>query len=394
MSSTDFPGRSVLLAPFGRYTRYVLFSYMRHALVIVSALLSVAFAVDLTPQLGQVLGTVTGLAALQKFLWFALLRAGDLLPRFIPLASFLGVLWTEIVLTLSRERILIWNTGRSPFYSLMPVILLAVIFGAAQFACDAYVRPTAMALQVGQHLGKLSVTFDRSTSKEAYWIAAGDDLVLSRLDFSEPALRDLTLYRLDKNGRLREVDNASSAVPGLPKDTWILLNGSYWTIPAESTSGAATVPLLTRGTKASATKFSQRFVDLQLAPITVSEWGIYLEYLTPQNLADLASATAKSEVSASYVTRLDYMYSNAAMPGAMALLAASLCFLFLANGAPLGVQLAMLPAGYVGHLAMKTFYLTGEHRYLPPLLAAWLAPAAILLVSAMLLALIQYRRRA
>ena len=41
---------SLLLAPFGRHTRFVFLSYIRHALVIASALLSVAFAVDLTPQ--------------------------------------------------------------------------------------------------------------------------------------------------------------------------------------------------------------------------------------------------------------------------------------------------------------------------------------------------------
>ena len=394
MSSAKFPRRSIALAPFGRHTRYVFLSYIRHALVIASALLSVAFAVDLTPQVAKALGTLSGFPAIEKILWLALLRAGDLLPRFIPLASFLGVLWTEIVLTLSRERILIWNTGRSPFHCLVPAILLSIVLGALQFVGDAYVRPAAAAIQVEQHLGTLADTFDRSLSPKQYWIAAGDDLLLSRLEYSTPpVLHDLTLYRLDKNGRLREVDNASSAIPGKTEDSWILRDGSYWAIPPESATGSAAVPLLTRGTKASAIKFSERPVDLRLAPVMVSETGIYLEYLPPRLLAALASAAAKSGGNTSYMARLDYIYGNAAMPGAMALLAAALCFLFFSYGAPLGVQLAMLPAGYAGHLAMKTFYLMGEHEYLSPMWAAWSAPVAITLVSGMLLAVIQYRRR-
>ncbi len=395
MTRKDFPERKILLAPFGRYTGYVFSGYVRNALVIGLALLSVALAVDLVPQVTNAIAGRTATDAAAQIGKLLVLRSLDLFPRFIALASFLAVLWTEISHTVSRERILVWNTGRAPLRCLMPVILFALMLGTIQFSFDAYIRPAAMAIQIDQHLGNRGEQFDRHATTEKHWIASGNALLLSRLDFGPPpVLRDLTLYRLDENGRLSEVVNAISAVPGTQTDRWILRQGSYWTIPPESRSGVASVPLLSRSTKENAIRFEQREINLSIDPLWISVWGIYPEYLPQAQLAALAHGASPKDPRALFVTRYYVNYANALMPGAMALLAASLCLLLFAFDAPLGRQLAMLPVGYAGHLTMKTFILMGEDDYMNPVIAAWVAPAVLLLATGLVLLVIEYRRRA
>ena len=84
--------RPIYLSPFGLYTRYMLGAYLRHTMMVVAALMTIALTIDLWPQVplfsGDPLQVVTGLA------WLAVLRLPDLLPPFIPFATFLGVVWS------------------------------------------------------------------------------------------------------------------------------------------------------------------------------------------------------------------------------------------------------------------------------------------------------------
>ena len=94
--------------------------------------------------------------------WLAVLRLPDLLPPFMPFAAFLGVVWSESAFTESRERLLIWNSGRSPLFCLMPALLAGLLMGAFLFARGCFARPAAIHVQMAERLGREGVRLDRS----------------------------------------------------------------------------------------------------------------------------------------------------------------------------------------------------------------------------------------
>src|SRR6516225_777546 len=112
--------RPIYLTPFGLYSRYMLGAYLRHTVMVAAALMTIALTIDLWPQVplfsGSPLHVVWSIARL------AGLRLSDLLPPFLPFATFLGVVWSESAFTESRERLLIWNSGRSPLFCLVPAL--------------------------------------------------------------------------------------------------------------------------------------------------------------------------------------------------------------------------------------------------------------------------------
>ncbi len=246
-----------------------------------------------------------------------------------------------------------------------------------------------MAAQIEEHLGTYGEQFDRGLSKDQIWMSFRDNVLRARVLFAPtPALYDLTLYRLE-DGRLREVDNARSAVPAPLKGYWLLDRGTFWLVPPESTAGSRDgAP---EGSETYATAFESRQVALTEDALHLSVWGIYPEYLSQRTLRGLIQDATRAD-RALFVVRLQTNYANALMPGAMALLAATLSLMLFAYQAPRYTQFAVLPAGYAGHLAMKTFVLMGEHEYLNPVVAAWLSPVCLLALSALLLARTESRR--
>ena len=104
--------RPIFLTPFGLYSRYMLGAYLRHTMMVCAALMTIALTIDLWPQVSLFSGNP--LHVVWTLVRLAGLRLSDLLPPFIPFATFLGVVWSESAFTESRERLLIWNSGRSP----------------------------------------------------------------------------------------------------------------------------------------------------------------------------------------------------------------------------------------------------------------------------------------
>ena len=65
--------------------------------------------------------------------------------------------------------------------------------------------------------------------------------------------------------------------------------------------------------------------------------------------------------------------------------------LLMAHGVSIAAVVGMAFAGYVGHIAVKACLLLGEHGYLSPTVAAWFAPAALISVSIVALAIARWR---
>src|SRR4051812_36495774 len=218
--------RPIYLTPWGLYTRYMLGAYLRHTLMVAAALMTIALTIDLWPQMALLNGDVLRVAF--DIARLAVLRLPDLLPPFVPFAAFLGVVWSESAFTESRERLLVWNSGRSPLFCLIPALLAGVVMGASLFALDAWLRPAAIHVQIAERLGREGVRLDRSRSGGSHWIALPDGLLRADIEYGPPLkLHNVTIYKMDSNGHLAEVDPAARARP-LDDRRWRLENGQSW----------------------------------------------------------------------------------------------------------------------------------------------------------------------
>jgi lipopolysaccharide export LptBFGC system permease protein LptF len=361
----------------------MLAAYLRHVFIVTAGLLAIALTIELWPQLQKVEASVTSavpLATLWAVLRFSGLRAPDLIIPFVPFATFLGVLWTEIVLTQSRERMLVWNSARSPLQCLPPVVALGLLLGVADFTLDAYVRPAAMAVQMRERLGTRGELFDRTRTEDSRWIALDRGrrgLVRARIVYGPPvALRDLTIYRLDGGGRLLEADTAVLATPG-GDNRWVLHDGRFW-IPKAGSSADEGATFGTSGSDADMqTYFERRTVSLNLNRLWLSNRGIYPQYLPLGVLRALAGTRGGTFVREGYRTRLQVKYSELLLPGLMALLASCLSMLFFVYSVSAPAIVGTLLAGYLAHFGTKATLLMGENNYLNPYVAGWLVPVAL-----------------
>uniref|UniRef100_UPI001953B4A5 hypothetical protein n=1 Tax=Klebsiella aerogenes TaxID=548 RepID=UPI001953B4A5 len=64
--------------------------------------------------------------------WYLALRLADLTGSLMPLGTFLGLFWSEVTLTQTRERVVIWNGGRSPLQALVPLAIVGAVCGMIQ----------------------------------------------------------------------------------------------------------------------------------------------------------------------------------------------------------------------------------------------------------------------
>ena len=387
MSQSTNGARAIHLTPWGLYSRYMLAAYLRHTMMVSAALMTIALTIDLWPQVplfgGDPLHVVTGIVRL------ALLRIPDLLPPFLPFATFLGVVWSESAFTESRERLLIWNSGRSPVFCLMPALFAGLVMGAALFALDAWLRPAAIHVQIDERLGREGIRLDRSQSGGNHWIALPDGLLRAEIAYGPPVgLRNVTIYKLDAAGHLAEVDTAALARP-LAKDRWLLENGNSW--QAEFTD-SGNVLSTTASQVETQTPFAKRTVAMKLDELWLRDLGLSPQYLRLGELRKLARAEIMSRDLSAYKTRLAVIFGETAFTCVMALLGAALSMLFFAYETRWVALVTVLLAGYLAHFASKAFILMGEFAYMAPFFAGWLAPLLLTMALAWTLEVIQKRR--
>ena len=387
----------IYLAPLGLYSRYMLSAYLRHVLTVAAALMTVALTIDLWPQIPlltggaaqSTLGTIWAIARL------AVLRIPDLLPPFIPFATFLGVVWSEGAFTGSRERTLIWNSGRSPLQCLTPALMIGVLMGAALFVMDGYLRPAAIAVQIHEKLGREGIRLDRTQSGGNHWLALPNGLLRAEIVYGPPlGLRNATIYTLDAVGHLKEVDTAALASPLASGDQWLLRDGHYWSVnlgtPQPEQDGTKYV---IGGTREEAeVPFVQRKISLSLNTLWLANQGMSPQYLSMSDLWSLAHAQINPHDNGSFRTRLQALYGEIALTCAMAVLAASLSLLSFAYRLRPVALIVTLLAGYLAHFAARAFLLMGEFGYVWPMVAGWFTPLMLFLAAGGVFWLIQKQR--
>jgi len=378
--------RPIHLAPFGLYSRYMLGAYLRHTVMVSAALMTVALTIDLLPQValfsGGPLQVVLSLARL------AVLRLPDLFPPFVPFATFLGVVWSESAFTESRERLLIWNSGRSPLFCLVPALFAGLLVGAFLFGLDVFARPAAIHVQMAERLGREGVRLDRGQSGGMHWIALPDGLLRGEIEYGPPLkLHDVTIYRLDNEGHLAEVDTAAIA-QSMGNGLWRLTDGRYWRADAADRGDV----LSTEAPREKEVRFQTRTIAMTLNDLWLHNLGLSPQYLYLKDLRLLAHSQIMSQDLSGYKTRLQLDYGEVVFTILMALMGAALSLHYFAYATRWFALVAVLLTGYLAHFASKAFILMGEFGYIAPFWAGWLAPLLLLAGVARVLMVLQKKR--
>lgn len=390
------PGVAGLFS-FGRHTRLMFFGYLRQVFLVAMVLLAVALTIDLWPQIDLLSGGSEGGVA--KVVWsilrFSALRLPGLLAPLVPIATFLAVVATEVAHTRQGERMLVWNSGRSPLHCLTPVLLLGCLMGVVEFTLDAYLSPAAMAVQMQERLGRDGQRLDRTRIDDTHWIASPEGPLNTRIVYGPPAvLRNLRFFRLDERGSLAEIDEAAEAhqLPGA--DRWLMRDGRYWM--ATDVPGPAGAPggggAAGQAGSEKLIPFAERTVRLTLDSLWLSYFGVEAQYLPLPVLERLARSDLVPTPGL-FRTRLQVLYAGLLMPGAVALLASSLSMVLLAYRTPPRAVTGIMLAGYMAHAAMKACLLMGQNDYLPPMVAGWFVPLTLLGVSFATFRVIERQRR-
>jgi lipopolysaccharide export system permease protein len=373
--------RRIVLAPFGRHTRYLLGGYLRNVFTVLAILLAIALTIDLWPQYQTVASHGSnGLLAAWSIVRFAGLRTPGLIAPLLPFATFIGVVWTEVAHTQSGERMLVWNSGRSPLHCLAPALFLGIILGAADFTMDGFLGPASMNLQMRERLGSDGEALDRGTLSKPAWIALSGGLIKASIAYGPPpVLHDIALFRRDAEGRLLEVDTAAVARLDSATGRWHLSRGQYWQ--------AASAPHLASGgvTRQAMIPFAERSVAMALNPLWLSWYNLVPQYIPLPVLYQLAESSDIPDAHGQYATRFYVVIAEAFLPAGMALLAAALSMLFLAYGTSAPALIGIVFAGYTAHFAIKAGLILGQNGFIPPLLAGFTVPVLLFAATACVL---------
>jgi lipopolysaccharide export LptBFGC system permease protein LptF len=272
---------------------------------------------------------------------------------------------------------------------MVPALLAGLVMAAALFVVDAWLRPAAIHVQIAQKLGREGIRLDRAQSGGNHWIALPDGLLRAEIEYGPPLkLHDVTVYKLDSDGHLAEVDTAALAVP-LSKDLWRLEEGRSWHAPAAEPGNV----LSTSASREEAeTPFRTRAIAMVLDELWLRNLGLSPQYLRLGDLRELAHARIMSRDLNAYQTRSQLIFGEAVLTVTMALIGAALAMLYFAFQTRWVALVGVLLAGYLAHFASKAFQLMGEFGYMAPFFAGWLAPILLILGVIWVLHIIQKRR--
>jgi lipopolysaccharide export system permease protein len=392
--STRIAGvRRMFPAPFGLYTRYMLSAYAQDTFLVMSAVLVVALSMDLSHYLGQVLAAAhgdTGLAAALYLGWYITLRSADQITEFLPLASFLGVLWAEVRQTASRERLIVLITGRAPLQCLAPLFIFAILIASLEYLLIVHWRPDAVMKQTAAHLGMYGDRFNRNPTSQPVWIGAGNNLVRSNIDYTSSTLRDLRVFQVSSDHRLHQVILASSATPIADGTNWMFHDGRRVSVDAAALPSTANSLELPQAVPGEEMPFETMVFPLGINPTWLRYFGVNARYI-PDDAFEALSGPNFHPTS-EYRT---WSQARLAIPigaGAMVVMAGCLSALLLATEIRLSTILMLVAVGYVSHLLTKLSLVLGDYGWVYPFLAAWLVPLLILICPLGVFQLVRQRR--
>lgn len=134
------------------------------------------------------------------------------MTRFIPISSLLAILLTFTELSYRNELSAIWNAGVSHLQLIVALLPLGILLGGVNFLINDQaiprVTPTLHEWGIGDY-GKKRLNLSKN---DPLWMRAGNDIVRAAMSNSQAtSLTDVTIFRRDPNGLLREQIHAARA---------------------------------------------------------------------------------------------------------------------------------------------------------------------------------------
>ena len=183
----------------------------------------------------------------------------------------------------------------------------------------------------------------------------------------------MTIYRLDPEGRLALITWARTAAPKSANE-WVLGEGSQW-VRTDGPAGGRRIA----GTQSD---FADLTYTLNIDPLWLSHFGIWAKLLPQSTLSILAAPHSSFYIPNEYQTWVQVRIAQAFFPGALALLACGLSFVWLSYSVSVVSLFGVALTGYMAHVFMKIFVIFGERAFLAPVLSAWTIPLLVLAVAA------------
>jgi lipopolysaccharide export system permease protein len=367
------------IVPIGTYTRTLALTQAGHVGTVLTALVIITLTLDLAPRAERIVaeaGPAGPLGIAGYLLWYLVLRACDTITLVLPLACFLGIWWSEIAFTQSRERIAIWNGGRAPLQSIVPLLIVGTALGALQATALTVLRPTAVGIQIENGIGDYGRRFNRALHPtERHWITLPSHMIQARIDYRNARLVDVQLFALSDGGRMTSRVTAASAEPDGREGYWLFRNGSRWTA-----AGDGAVPDPTTRNEQS---FAEERIALPLDPLWLSQFGIEARYLPQSVLSELASRPHIADPS--YRSWWHARISQAFLPLGMMLMAAALAARYFAQRIAFKPTMLVGLAGYVMHVLNNVVVWLGHYGQFHPALAAWIVPLGLNICGVVLL---------
>lgn len=355
--------RQVLaLALLGTETRYVARLYLIRVAIVAFAIATVVLALDIAGNFEGVMAA-SGQQALpsgvRRVAVYLLLRLAYNLPAILPLAAAIGIVWAEWTLARSFERMIIVNTGRSPFVSLVPALLVSLLVGGIQYSALSVIRPMAVAAQgtmgfryYGPRLSGLE--------PEARWILLDGAVMHARISFpeGEALFSDVTLFELGPDHRLSA---AASAPQGRAQDGRLTLDAPQrW--PQPDADGA--------------TEATEVFLD----PVWLRNIGIEPRFVPQRELAQLARGGPGVINAGFYRATLQDRRAAVARLVAMGVLMATLSLSLMRPRMSVAPALKLAAAGYGLHFLSQFLSTLGQNGQLATMLAFWVLPGAVIIL--------------
>jgi lipopolysaccharide export system permease protein len=145
-------------------------------------------------------------------LTYFVLKLPVTMTRFIPISSLLAILLTFTELSYRNELSAIWNAGVSHLQLIIALLPLGLFLGGVNFLINDQaiprVTPTLHEWGIGDY-GKKRLTLSKN---DPLWMRAGNDIVrAAKANSLATSLTDVTIFRRDPNGLLREQIHAARA---------------------------------------------------------------------------------------------------------------------------------------------------------------------------------------
>jgi lipopolysaccharide export system permease protein len=224
---------------------YVAKTFFIRILAFLVGLVLILQTLDLINESDKVLAAP---GATDAALWaYVQLRLPQLIGQFAPFSVLLGALVTMATLAQNSEVIIMKAAGLSPHQILMPMFIVALLFGCAHFAFNETVLVQANdRLKTWQAQDYGASPPSREQAKRSVWVTDGNDVIHAAhvtRQGQDLILENLNIYSRSAARNLTAITFAERAV--LSGQTWRLEQGKQTDLATNTTKSFARQPWAT-----------------------------------------------------------------------------------------------------------------------------------------------------